>query len=856
MGLERQIITRLLADPRLELLSERGVSPDFFKDHRRTLEHILEHRKKYGTMPTETALKTDYSFEVEEALEPLEYYVDKMLERETRSVMLEGIGSVEAAIRRGDFAAARRGLTDTGTAAARIGATSEIVLDVMAKSTVKLQRDRYELIKKIGGPDGIITPWGTLNEATYGWHEGETILIVARPGTGKCVAEDTPIYDPLTGEWPSAKDAVHEQRKLLTFEKAGGRFKSVKPFAHLDTGIKACVEVETRSGRRITVTPEHPFLTQRGWAKASELQQEDYIAAAKMVPEPEMPVNQPIGEVELLAALLSEGGYTGSSVTITSGCAAFLSVVKKAASAIGCEIHKRKHGKYDYGIKGNIRAKLLKKYGLGHEKATEKRVPVGVFRLPYKTLIRFIEVLWAGDGYIDKRGCIGIGLGSEGMIDDIQKLLMRFGISGRKRVKISRCNGRKFKSWEFIVDSTSREAFKTVFTDIPGPKSTALAKLNPSCNPNIDAVPVSKEIRERIITIAKVNRKHKGVRPADREGLFTKAAKCLGLTNPRRWGAREFLNKHNSGRVSRRMFQGLIRANKGLLHEFEWLSSPDIIWDRVEKVQNVGERRVFDFTVLETHNFVANGLVAHNTFFLLFLAWAAWQMGKKVLIVTMEMSKIAMIRRFYAILAGVPHHRLRKGTLGAFDEKKLWDALDLLAGKGGLHMIGAEDVSTVPDVERVVNATKPDIVFVDGVYLFMDWKKATSMWERVTNIADDITLMAHRQHVPVAITAQFNKQVNLKSLRAGMENVGLSDRLPQNADVILALFRNQDHLTDKTMLVRLLKNREDELVEFLLNWNFMDNDFTETGLVGREGDSLVKGVPDDIEIGEEEPLDY
>ncbi|WP_435063554.1 LAGLIDADG family homing endonuclease [Halobaculum sp. EA56] len=39
----------------------------------------------------------------------------------------------------------------------------------------------------------------------------------------------------------------------------------------------------------------------------------------------------------------------------------------------------------------------------------------------------------------------------------------------------------------------------------------------------------------------------------------------------------------------------------------------DLRWDRVTDVSDVGEREVFDLTVPETHNFVGNGVVTHNT---------------------------------------------------------------------------------------------------------------------------------------------------------------------------------------------------------------------------------------------------
>ena len=39
----------------------------------------------------------------------------------------------------------------------------------------------------------------------------------------------------------------------------------------------------------------------------------------------------------------------------------------------------------------------------------------------------------------------------------------------------------------------------------------------------------------------------------------------------------------------------------------------DLRWDRVTDVEDVGEKEVFDLTVPETHNFVGNGVVTHNT---------------------------------------------------------------------------------------------------------------------------------------------------------------------------------------------------------------------------------------------------
>jgi replicative DNA helicase len=43
------------------------------------------------------------------------------------------------------------------------------------------------------------------------------------------------------------------------------------------------------------------------------------------------------------------------------------------------------------------------------------------------------------------------------------------------------------------------------------------------------------------------------------------------------------------------------------------LASSDVLWDEVVAVIPKGEEPVYDATVLGTHNFVANGIVVHNS---------------------------------------------------------------------------------------------------------------------------------------------------------------------------------------------------------------------------------------------------
>jgi replicative DNA helicase len=43
------------------------------------------------------------------------------------------------------------------------------------------------------------------------------------------------------------------------------------------------------------------------------------------------------------------------------------------------------------------------------------------------------------------------------------------------------------------------------------------------------------------------------------------------------------------------------------------LASSDVYWDEVTSVESLGREPVYDATVLETHNFIANGIVCENS---------------------------------------------------------------------------------------------------------------------------------------------------------------------------------------------------------------------------------------------------
>jgi len=47
--------------------------------------------------------------------------------------------------------------------------------------------------------------------------------------------------------------------------------------------------------------------------------------------------------------------------------------------------------------------------------------------------------------------------------------------------------------------------------------------------------------------------------------------------------------------------------------ELHSVAESDLFWDEIRSIESLGVQPVFDATVHETHNFIANGIVTHNS---------------------------------------------------------------------------------------------------------------------------------------------------------------------------------------------------------------------------------------------------
>jgi len=196
--------------------------------------------------------------------------------------------------------------------------------------------------------------------------------------------------------------------------------------------------------------------------------------------------------------------------------------------------------------------------------------------------------------------------------------------------------------------------------------------------------------------------------------------------------------------------------------------------------------------------------------------------GVNVLYFTKEMPSWQVARRFDALQFDLNYQELRSGRLTQDKETEWRSKLDTLKD-GKLHIIG-EESGGVSHVAAKIERYKPDIVYIDGMYLMDDDQKARDGWQRLLNISRDLKKLSKKACVPIVATVQFNRQAD--NTKGNSANISGGD-IARDADVILGLFQDEDQAINKRMTLKVLKQREGSRPEIECDWDIGNMKFGE-----------------------------
>jgi len=117
--------------------------------------------------------------------------------------------------------------------------------------------------------------------------------------------------------------------------------------------------------------------------------------------------------------------------------------------------------------------------------------------------------------------------------------------------------------------------------------------------------------------------------------------------------------------------------------------------------------------------------------------------------------------------------------------------------------------TTVEDIFIRVKELRPTSLYVDGAYLLRSKNKNQARWERVTETAEFLKLIASEFNIPTISTYQFNRK------GPGLGNIGYSDAVGQLASIVIGIEEDEAVAqtswgAKQTKLLTLFKGREGE----------------------------------------------
>lgn len=470
--------------------------------------------------------------------------------------------------------------------------------------------------------------------------EGYKIIFIKGVcGTGKCLEKDSLIFCKPNKESYFGYYAISElegkEGETVSLNDKGeiafSKFNNVRK-----TGIKKIYSIKTKTGREILASTNHPFLTitERGieWKKLEELTDKNYICLPNKI---SMDKNLFLEDekIKILAHLISEGKLGDKAGSPKYYQDKYLnSKIRKdyedALKKLFPEGEIRNNHKTEvtivfknmntkFGTTNKLRL-FIREFGLDGKKSKDKFVPKIIFNLNEEKIALFLRVLFSGDGSIYSRKTknkneefiVEYSSISKRLIDDVSLLLNQVGI-------VHTITSKKFRDNLYycyrITISNQNQVKKFIdLVGFIGEKQEIALEILPRLKEhkftNIDKVPrvIREYLKNKGYNYTELDRflNYDEIIKKRKEKNFKEIRKDKTIRTPCvfKQSKIDFLRIH------------LEKVNDYVKDSvISFICNKDILWDKIKKIEFSKEDETYDLEVPEFHNFVANGIIAHNS---------------------------------------------------------------------------------------------------------------------------------------------------------------------------------------------------------------------------------------------------
>jgi DNA polymerase-3 subunit alpha len=443
------------------------------------------------------------------------------------------------------------------------------------------------------------------------------IEFFARYGFNKCLPGDVEVLDAVNGQLIPIEDLYHGRQKIkqtVTCDVGDLSLKAGTVVDVLDNGIKPVYRLTTNLGHEIEATSNHPFYSFGGWRQLDELRVGERIAVPRRLPI-ETDYEWPDYQVIVLGHLLAEGNlchphsvyyYTQSQVDLDD----YIRAVEQFPNVIcTTSLHKDTHSVYAKRLQRDNEPGVVtwaKDLGIWGKTATQKEIPAPVFSLSQRQIALLLGRMWSGDGHVgvqsSPRNYIHAyyATSSKRMAQQVQHLLLRLGVVSRLReVEFAYKEGRIGYQVHVMGSEHSKRFAETVGLHLLTAEHQIL------CQTILKSSAVTNAGTRDTIPL--------GVKELVRQEKVTAGLTWTQFRAETGVASREFSPTHNTNKRGFRRETISTLANYFDSDHLRRYAENDIYWDEVVSIEYVGLKQTYDLTISDTHNFVANNIIVHNS---------------------------------------------------------------------------------------------------------------------------------------------------------------------------------------------------------------------------------------------------
>jgi len=421
----------------------------------------------------------------------------------------------------------------------------------------------------------------------------------------------------------------------------------------------------------------------------------------------------------------------------------------------------------------------------------DRQIPNIVFQLTRSQVSLFLNRLFSTDGWISVLAHRQVQLGyctvSEKLARQAQHLLLRFGIIATLKKRSVKYKPTQKQAWQLdITDAKSIKAFIDeigIFGKEEAIFKAKVALQNCNYQTHHDLIPIADE---------NVPVGANGVCPIRSVTQF--AENDLNSDRNIQIGKRS---------LSRDRLFVLATALENL--PLQQLATSAIYWDEIVAIEFVGNQQVYDLTIPETHNFVANDICVHNTAMSLNVAYnVAARYKLPVAVFSLEMSKEQLVQRLLASEAGIESNRLRAGRISQNE----WEPLSRAIGTLSELPIFIDDTANLTVTEMRSKARRLQaerggamgLILLDYLQLMEGSggsSREDSRTQELSRITRSLKGLARELNVPVIALSQLSRGVEARTnKRPMMSDLRESGSIEQDADLVLMLYRDEYYYPD------------------------------------------------------------